>query len=293
MFYKINKKRGISSFQAIKLFAKKHQIQKIGHAGTLDPLAEGLLIVATDYDTKMLSFIANENKEYFVKATLHKYSASYDEGEEIFELDRPKITKEMLLSAINEIKLTTSQIPPVFSAKKINGIRSYKLARENKEISLKPIKIKINNLELVDFDYENQIFSIVANVSKGTYIRSLIHDIGVKLKTDALVNLLKRTKIGNIFLNQEFENEQITELSSLFNVKLFMLNNPQLLEVYKNRSLFINELSNYNGQIIFMFDNLIIGFGESKFGKIFFSKIFFLRIEDKLPKEGLWPNIKS
>ncbi|WP_261368970.1 hypothetical protein [Mycoplasma struthionis] len=97
MFYSLNKPRGISSFKAIKDFAKENNIKKIGHAGTLDPLAEGLLIVATDDDTKLLDFILGQDKEYYVKATLHKSSASYDEGEEVKDLNYfKKITKSEL-----------------------------------------------------------------------------------------------------------------------------------------------------------------------------------------------------
>lgn len=93
MFYKLYKEKGISSFNAIKKFAKENNIKKIGHCGTLDPLAEGLLVVASNDDTKMLEYIFSANKEYIVKAKLHYFSESYDEGEEIIKL---KITKKLL-----------------------------------------------------------------------------------------------------------------------------------------------------------------------------------------------------
>ncbi|WP_373438385.1 tRNA pseudouridine(55) synthase [Metamycoplasma equirhinis] len=286
MFYKIYKRRGVSSFLAIKNFARDNQIKKIGHAGTLDPLAEGLLLVATNDDTKALSLISNETKEYEVTATLNKFSKSYDEGTEIYDIACPiVITKDKLLEALKTIKEQKYQIPPIFSAKKVNGVRSYKLARSNQNISLKPCKIEILSLELTYFDQKNQTFAIKTTVSKGTYIRSLIHDIGKLLKTDAIVNSLKRTKIGNLEINSDISYEKINDLELLFSLPVISIKNNDLISIYKNRKLIVNnELSKFK-EAIFCYENEVIGWANNENDKFNFKKIFFNRIEKILTKE--------
>ncbi|TPE57158.1 tRNA pseudouridine(55) synthase TruB [[Mycoplasma] falconis] len=279
MFYKLNKPRGISSFQMIKKFAKENNIKKIGHGGTLDPLAEGLLIVATDEDTKTLGFLLADDKSYYVKASLHQSSASFDEGEKITYLNRPKITKEQLVEGLKYIKNTKEQIPPIFSAKKVNGVRSYQLARNNKEVNLHPAKIEIMELELLDFDYNNQTFIINTKVSKGTYIRSLIHDIGLYLKTDAVVNILRRTKVGLIRLNDDLNFEEIHNINDLFPVSLVRLSKGELDLLAKSREVFIKELQNSCGFTMFTYCNQIIGWGENDFGLVKFTKIIFTRLD--------------
>ncbi|AXE60737.1 tRNA pseudouridine(55) synthase TruB [[Mycoplasma] phocae] len=284
MFFKINKKRGISSFQAIKQFAKANNIKKIGHAGTLDPLAEGLLIVATDEDTKALHLLSSSSKEYIVEATLNKSSASYDEGEEIFEIKNPvTVTKLAMLSAIERIKNTTTQIPPTFSAKKINGVRSYHLARTNREIILKPCDIKIFELELLDFDEQRQKFKIRTLVSKGTYIRSLIHDLGLLLNTDAVVNFLQRISIDKIKL-ENVDYVQIENLDELFNIKIINLSAPELEFIFKNFKIIKNNENSKYERNIFVFNKLIIGWGHKELDNYHFEKIFLNRIE-RLIKE--------
>ncbi|ENY68487.1 tRNA pseudouridine synthase B [Metamycoplasma auris 15026] len=278
MFFKINKKRGESSFYAIKKFAKQNNIKKIGHSGTLDPLAEGLLIVATDEDTKLLFKLANDTKEYFVKATFHCYSKSYDEGEEVFYLENKKlITKEKLIEALQEIKKQKKQIPPIFSAKKINGIRSYELARKNVEFSLKECDIEIFSIRLDSFDYERQSFSFYVKVSKGTYIRSLVHDIGLLLNTDAVVNVLKREAIGNISLGNVQEYKPINEIKSLFNIQLYTLEANELSQI-KSKSLYLDRFKNITSDGIFLYNNQIIAIGKIANGLISFEKILFNRL---------------
>ncbi|WP_369086098.1 tRNA pseudouridine(55) synthase TruB [Metamycoplasma spumans] len=287
MFYKINKPRGISSFKAIKKFAKENNIKKIGHGGTLDPLAEGLLIVATNHDTKALSYLLADTKSYYVEATLHQYSASYDEGEEVFNIENYEmIDEQTMLSALDYIKNQTEQIPPIFSAKKVDGVRSYLLARNNKEVELKPSKIEILDLELIDFDYEKQKFAIRCKVSKGTYIRSLIHDIGLHLKTDAVVNILRREKIGNIELNNNKEFEEINNLNKLFNVKLYVLSEGELKLLAKSKELYIKELQSFCGNLIFTYLNRIIAWGNITDGHVIMAKVFCARIEAILKGEN-------
>ncbi|WP_412031358.1 tRNA pseudouridine(55) synthase TruB [Metamycoplasma buccale] len=280
MFFKLSKPRGISSFIAIKKFAKELNIKKIGHAGTLDPLAEGLLIVATDFDTKLLSFITHDDKEYYVKAYLNKSSASFDEGTEIRNLENKHIKESELKDALEYIKNQEKQTPPIFSAKKINGVRSYKLARENREITLKDQKIKIHWINLIQFDYEEQSFTVEIKVSKGTYIRSLIHDIGIYLNTDACVNILKRTKIGSISLENIKKYSEITNLHELFNVSFYMLDKSNLALIEKNNSMQLVKLIAPKQNTFITYKNKIMGYILVEDEKIKLIKIFSNRVNE-------------
>lgn len=284
MFYAINKPKNISSFNEIKKFANENNIKKIGHCGTLDPLASGLLIVATNEHTKLIDYIYSSYKCYKVSVKLHFSSPSYDEGSEVLKLKNNQIvTKKMLLEALKLLQTTKTQIPPIFSAKKINGIRAYEYARKNKEINLKSINIDIRWLRLISFNIKNQTFIFKCNVSKGTYIRSLVHDLGLTLKTDAIVTNLYRYSIGNIKI-KNFKNKKINNFKKLFNVKLISLNIEDLYNILNKKEIFKNKYCNINTNILFMFKKQIIAYGLIEFGVFRFTKIFYPQLEAIIKK---------
>ena len=284
MFYAINKPKNISSFNEIKKFAKENNIKKIGHCGTLDPLASGLLIVATNEHTKLIDYIYSSYKCYKVSVKLHFSSPSYDEGSEVLKLkNKQTVTKKMLLEALKLLQTTKTQIPPIFSAKKINGIRAYEYARKNKEIDLKSIDIDIKWLRLISFNIKNQTFIFKCNVSKGTYIRSLVHDLGLILKTDAIVTNLYRYSIGNIKI-KNFKNKKINNFKKLFNVKLISLNIEDLYNILNKKEIFKNKYCNINTNILFMFKKQIIAYGLIEFGVFKFTKIFYPQLEAIIKK---------
>ena len=284
MFYAINKPKNISSFNEIKKFANENNIKKIGHCGTLDSLASGLLIVATNEHTKLIDYIYSSYKCYKVSVKLHFSSPSYDEGSEVLKLKNNQIvTKKMLLEALKLLQTTKTQIPPIFSAKKINGIRAYEYARKNKEINLKSINIDIRWLRLISFNIKNQTFIFKCNVSKGTYIRSLVHDLGLTLKTDAIVTNLYRYSIGNIKI-KNFKNKKINNFKKLFNVKLISLNIEDLYNILNKKEIFKNKYCNINTNILFMFKKQIIAYGLIEFGVFRFTKIFYPQLEAIIKK---------
>lgn len=246
MFKLIYKKVGISSFKAINEFARENNIKKIGHTGTLDPLACGLLLVATDDDTKLIQYIKNKDKEYKVELILGKISKTYDSEGPIINLSSYVPTleevKQTLLSFVGNIK----QKPPIFSAKKINGKKAYEFARENVEVELKEIDITI--FEIKDIIYKYPSVSFTTRVSNGTYIRSLVNDIGNKLKTGAYMSYLERTMVNSltkddqIILNNLFDLSNsikinsIEELKKWFNglYKQYNLKDNQYFLIYKD-----------------------------------------------------------
>lgn len=205
----LNKSKGMSSFSAINKLKWLLNAKKIGHAGTLDPMAEGLLVVMLNNATKFSNDLMKKDKEYYVEMELGYETDSYDADGEItkkyekdFEFEFEKI-KEVVESFLGKIE----QIPPMYSAIKINGKKLYELARKGIEIEREARKVKINYIN--DIKYKNNKISFFVGVSSGTYIRSLVRDIGEKLGVYATMTKLIRTKINNYFLSESISLEDI------------------------------------------------------------------------------------
>ena len=213
----IDKPFGWSSFQAVNSLKwkirKKFQLKKIkiGHAGTLDPLATGLLLICTGKATKTINELQGQEKEYTGTITLGGTTPSYDLETEInenFPIDH--ITKELIHSTTAQFIGDIEQIPPVFSALKKDGKRLYEYAREGKEVEIKKRKVTITEFEITAIDLPLVHFRVVC--SKGTYIRSLAHDLGIALHSGAHLSSLKRTKIGDYNVNKAITPEEFGKL---------------------------------------------------------------------------------
>ncbi len=204
-----------TSFNLVKkvknLIRNRFNIQKIkvGHAGTLDPLATGLLLVCTGKATKTIQQLQEMEKEYIATIHLGKTTPSYDLETEVDQVfDTTSITREKVTEAVNSFIGEFEQVPPMFSAKNINGQRAYKLARKGQVMELKPSKVVISDIEILDFNMPDLRIRVVC--SKGTYIRALARDIGISLGNGAYLSNLIRTKIGdyqvdNALTIEEFE----------------------------------------------------------------------------------------
>jgi len=188
------KPKNITSFKAINSIKKKFSINKIGHAGTLDPMAEGVLPIAIGKATKLIPYISNMNKEYEFTVTWGIQTTTDDaEGEILFESSYLPKKKEIEKKIINYIGFI-SQIPPKVSAVKINGKRAYKLFRENKKFTIQPKKVFIENLCITDHSINKTSFKILCG--QGFYVRSLARDLAIDLKTYGHISSLKRSKVG-------------------------------------------------------------------------------------------------
>ncbi len=174
---------------------------KVGHAGTLDPLATGLLVVCTGKATKTIDNYQAEEKEYIATLSLGATTPSFDLETEIDEeFPTEHINRELVDETLKNFIGELDQVPPAFSAVKVKGKRAYELAREGKDPGLKPKKLIITEIEVLDFDVTQLILRVVC--SKGTYIRGLARDIGFALKSGAHLKALKRTRIG-VFVNEK------------------------------------------------------------------------------------------
>ena len=188
------KPKNITSFKAINSVKKKFLINKIGHAGTLDPMAEGVLPIAIGKATKLIPYISNMNKEYEFTVTWGTQTTTDDaEGKILFESNYLPKRKEIEKKIINYIGLI-SQIPPKVSAVRINGKRAYKLFRENKKFTIQPKKVFIEDLCITDHTINKTSFKILCG--QGFYVRSLARDLAIDLKTYGHIYSLKRSKVG-------------------------------------------------------------------------------------------------
>ena len=197
-----------TSFDVVNKLRHKLKIKKIGHAGTLDPLATGLLILCTGKMTKRIDEFQAQEKEYTGTFTLGQTTPSYDlETELSSPMDSSHITDEMVHSATKKFIGTIQQTPPLHSAIKVDGKRAYELAREGKDITLQAREVEIKEFEITKIEKPVVTFRVVC--SKGTYIRSLAHDVGKALGVGAHLSSLCRTRIGEFKLEDALSVDQV------------------------------------------------------------------------------------
>lgn len=207
----IDKPIGITSFDVIRVLRRVLKEKRIGHTGTLDPLATGILIICVGKATKLAQDIEGYEKEYVADLELGFKTDTYDiEGKVIGKVDNFEVSSKSFEETLELFKGDIKQIPPMYSAIKVEGKKLYELAREGIEIERKARDVSITNLKLLHFDGKKA--QIDCTVSKGTYIRSLIYDLGDKLGTFATMTGLRRTRVGEEELERSFTLETIEKM---------------------------------------------------------------------------------
>jgi len=210
----IDKPQGCTSHDVVDRIRRKLKMKKVGHAGTLDPNATGLLIILVGKATKVSQYLMSLDKEYEGIIKLGTITNTYDSEGEIMETrDVPLLDRETVNAVFTEFVGDQYQTPPMFSAKKIDGVPLYKLARKGKEIEREPRFIRISRLELLEIDSPSLQFCVAC--SKGTYIRTLAHDIGEKLGCGAHLDSLRRTVSGSFKIGQCVPLETFEELTTV------------------------------------------------------------------------------
>ena len=223
----IFKPKGMSSFDAVRVVKKVAGTGKVGHTGTLDPEATGVLPICIGRATKIIDYIMDSEKVYEVTLKLGIRTTTYDlEGEVLEERDPSHLTEEEILNSINSFKGEYSQIPPMYSALKQNGVRLYELARKGIEVERKGRLINIHNLE--DIKINNPYISMKVTCSKGTYIRSLCYDIGEKLGVFATMTQLNRAKTSVFSQEKSINIDELTKE----NINDYILSMEEALEKY-------------------------------------------------------------
>lgn len=234
----INKEKGITSRDVVNQVSKKLKIKKVGHAGTLDPLAEGLMVIGVENGTKVLDLLTQDFKEYIATVKMGIETDTLDITGKIINQNKDiKVTKEEIKQVLNSFKGSYNQIVPKYSAVKINGKKLYEYARNNIEIELPKRLVSIYEIELLNVDLKNQEFTFKTLVSKGTYIRSLIKDIGISLNIYCTMEKLIRTKSGKFTIDDSFlidDEFKFISIKDALDLKTIIIQDANLLKKIKN-----------------------------------------------------------
>lgn len=214
----VNKPYGMSSFGALArvryLISRRMGVKRVktGHAGTLDPLATGVLILCTGRATKRIEELQAHSKEYTATLQLGATTPSYDMEHPVdATFPTSHITRESIENVLARFVGDIEQVPPSYSACKINGNRAYELKRKGKDVELTPKNIHIDSIELTDFDEETMRMGIRVNCGKGTYIRALARDIGHALGSGAYLTTLCRTRVGEFTIDRCLDLDEVEE----------------------------------------------------------------------------------
>ncbi len=209
----INKPANITSHDVVAAVRKLFRIKKVGHAGTLDPFATGLLLLCIGKATKIVRYLMDCDKEYIAMMKLGETTDTQDcTGTIVEQRPVPSISEHHILNVFTRFTGEISQIPPMYSARKVEGERLYTLARQGKTVPRKSQQVTVHTLELLEYSLPYLRFR--AGCSKGTYIRTLAFDIGEALGCGAHLTALERTRIGQFSLNQAYSLEQTAQLGS-------------------------------------------------------------------------------
>lgn len=232
----LNKEIGWSSFNAINKAKRLINASKVGHSGTLDPFADGLLVVTVNKATKVNQFIEAQDKEYIATLKLGVKTSTLDvEGEVIATKEVPSLNEEIIINALNKFKGKIKQVPPMYSAIKVNGQRLYDLARQGIEVERKEREVEIFDIKLVSFNNEEITFSV--SCSKGTYIRTLAESISEELNTYGHLIRLTRTRVGNFHLKDAYKLSELDKFTlmsikdALTNFYKIKLNDEEIIKV--------------------------------------------------------------
>lgn len=204
----VDKPQGLTSHDVVSSCRKIFQIKKVGHAGTLDPMATGLLVVLIGKATKASQYLMSLDKQYTGTVYLGKETDSQDaDGTLLRELPVPKLSIEKLKASMSEFIGDQYQTPPMFSAKKVEGKKLYELARSGKTIEREPRVIRISRFDLINF--KSPKLDFIVDSSKGAYIRTIAHDLGANLGCGGHLCALRRTRVGNFLIEKSYTLENL------------------------------------------------------------------------------------
>lgn len=238
-FLNIYKPKGMTSFDVVAKLRRVTKIKQIGHTGTLDPFAVGVLPICIGKATRLIEYL-DDDKEYLATVQFGKDTDTYDLDGTVTKTYDKKITQEDLISILDDFRGEIEQLPPIYSAIKVNGKKLYEYARKGEEVEIKPRKVFISMLELENFDFEKQEAKIIVGCSKGTYIRSIAYDIGQKLNCGGYLTALERTKAGLFNREHSIPLENFGEVSDVRNklvnpIDVLPLSKVELNDVEKER----------------------------------------------------------
>lgn len=257
----INKPKGITSREVVNKVCKLLNTKKVGHTGTLDPIATGVLVLCVGKATKLVETLTSNDKEYVATVKLGILTDTLDTDGTIIEKKCVNLDKNKLVNVLNSFIGTYNQEVPIYSAVKINGKKLYEYARAKKEVTIPKRMVEIKKIKLIEFG--NDYYKFKVTVSKGTYIRSLIKDINVKLGVIGVMSDLVRTKQGKFSINNSYtlenmenNNYNVLTITDVLKDENCVIISNTLFEKVKNGALINNE---YNTSMVtFIYNDSVI-----------------------------------
>lgn len=281
-FLNIYKPKGLTSHDVVARLRKITKVRQIGHTGTLDPFATGVLPICIGKATRLIEYL-DDDKEYLATVQFGKNTATYDlEGEITATFDK-KVTEEDVKNTLKDFEGEISQIPPIYSAIKVNGKKLYDYARQGQDIEIKPRKVTISKIELKEFDKTSQSAKITVACSKGTYIRSIAYDLGAKLGCGGYLTALERTQAGKFQVNTTIKLEDLTEVSQIvenlinpldmLNIPIHNLSENEREKVSHGMSICNSDFPD-SDIVILSYGGRIYAIGKVEQNKILVKKVF-------------------
>ena len=278
-FLNIYKPVGMTSHDVVAVLRRVTKIKQIGHTGTLDPFAEGVLPVCIGKATRLIEYL-QDDKEYLATIQFGASTNTFDlDGEKTFTSDK-KVKKEEIIEALKSFEGEISQLPPIFSAIKVKGKKLYEYARKGEEVEIQPRKVFIENIELNSFDEESQQAQVLIKCSKGTYIRSIANDLGEKLGCGGYLVKLIRTQAGNFRVENSIQLDGIDVENNLLN-PLDVLDLPKIsvndedLARIKNGMPILKKCDKIGNFVILVYNDVeICAVGIADGDKIKLKKVF-------------------
>ena len=281
-FLNIYKPEGLTSHDVVAKLRRVTKIKQIGHTGTLDPFAEGVLPVCIGKSTRLIEYL-EDDKEYLASVQFGKNTDTYDvEGQITAEFDK-KVTRDEVFEALKIFEGEILQYPPAFSAIKVKGKKLYEYARQGQKVEIQPRKVFIEKIELKTFDEQNQSAKILVKCSKGTYIRSIAYDLGQKLNCGGYLTNLVRTRAGKFkvensvsldyFDSVEKAGEKLINPLDVLNLPVLEINDFEHKKVIQGQ-FFENSSVQNNHFLILIYNNKIDAVAFVDDGKIKVKKVF-------------------
>lgn len=281
-FLNIYKPVGMTSHDVVAALRRVTKIKQIGHTGTLDPFAEGVLPICVGKATRLIEYL-QDDKEYLATVQFGASTNTFDLDGEKTSVSGKKVTKSEVEEALKAFSGEISQLPPIFSAIKVKGKKLYEYARKGEEVEIHPRKVVIENIELKVFDEENQQAQILIKCSKGTYIRSIANDLGQNLGCGGYLVKLIRTQAGSFRVEDSFQLDTV-EVEKNFVNPLDVLDLPKIAVKDKDLTKIKNGMPiefsprediKFGNFVILVYNNVeICAVGVADVGKIKLKKVF-------------------
>ena len=207
-FLNVYKPQGKTSHDVVAILRRITKVKQIGHTGTLDPFAEGVLPICIGRATRLIEYL-DDDKAYIGTIQLGKSTTTYDIEGDFVDVSDKRVSLDEIEKALSKFRGEIEQLPPIYSAIKVNGKKLYEYARNGEDVKIEPRKVNIYKLEVVSFDEEKQVLKLHIECSKGTYIRSIAHDLGVLLSCFGYLVKLVRIKAGSFELSNTIKLEDL------------------------------------------------------------------------------------